>query len=48
MRLFRIILLLMLVAPFVPDAYAKGYRVTLAREKTDTSCGDGTGATKFI
>ncbi len=37
MRLFRIILLLMLVAPFVPDAYAKGYRVTLAREKVDTS-----------
>ena len=37
MRFFRIILLFALLAPFVPDAYSKGYKVTLTREKTDTS-----------
>ena len=37
MRLLRIILLMVLLVPFVPDACAKGYRVTLVREKTDTS-----------
>ena len=37
MRLLRIILLLALLLPFVPYTYAKGYRVTLAREKADTS-----------